>query len=263
PVAISLLFLFIISAAAPTAFYTLSLHDALPILRVLPVPVAPAIKPCLFIIFNARFTFAAAMTCPSSKPAPKNMYAPFGLYDALTFSVNRCVAFSITAVKLHTFYGNLQTHLHKIITLAAIWAKRNMHHFKPAALGFIFITVIIDVIGLGIIIPVMPALIRELTGGDLSEASQYGGWLMFVYASTQFLFAPVLGNLSDRYGRRPVLLFSLFGFSINYLLMGFAPSILWLFAGRLLAGITGASHTVAAAYIADVSEPSKRAQNFG
>src|SRR5690606_39960492 len=83
PVAISLLFLFIISAAAPTAFYTLSLHDALPILRVLPVPVAPAIKPCLFIIFNARFTFAAAMTCPSSRPAPKNMYAPFGLYDVL------------------------------------------------------------------------------------------------------------------------------------------------------------------------------------
>ena len=138
-----------------------------------------------------------------------------------------------------------------------------MHHSRQAALSFIFITVIIDVIGLGIIIPVMPALIQQLTGGDLSEASQYGGWLMFVYASTQFLFAPVLGNLSDRYGRRPVLLIALFGFSINYLFMGFAPGIGWLFAGRLLAGITGASHTVAAAYIADVSEPSKRAQNFG
>lgn len=131
------------------------------------------------------------------------------------------------------------------------------------ALFFIVVTVIIDVVGLGIIIPVMPTLIQELTGGTLSDASTYGGWLMFAYASTQFFFASVLGNLSDRFGRRPVLLISLLGFCVNYALMGFAPSIAWLFAGRLVAGVTGASHTVAAAYIADVSAPDKRAQNFG
>src|SRR5690606_16623904 len=131
------------------------------------------------------------------------------------------------------------------------------------ALFFIVITVVIDVIGLGIIIPVMPTLIQELTGGTLSEASTYGGWFMFAYASNQFFFASVLGNLSDRVGRRPVLLLSLLGFCVNYALMGLAPSVAWLFAGRLVAGITGASHTVAAAYIADVSPPERRAQNFG
>jgi len=134
---------------------------------------------------------------------------------------------------------------------------------KKSALLFIFITVVIDVIGLGIIIPVTPSLIQELTGGTISDASEYGGWLMFSYASTQFFFASVLGNLSDRFGRRPVLLLSLLGFAVNYLLIGLAPSILWLFVGRLIAGVTGASHTVAAAYIADVSPPDKRAQNFG
>lgn len=139
-----------------------------------------------------------------------------------------------------------------------------MSHVKHrSALLFIFITVVIDVIGLGIIIPVTPTLIQELTGGTISDASKYGGWLMFSYATTQFFFASVLGNLSDRFGRRPVLLISLLGFSINYALMGLAPTILWLFFGRLVAGITGASHTVAAAYIADVSPTHKRAQNFG
>jgi len=86
---------------------------------------------------------------------------------------------------------------------------------------------------------------------------------MFCYAFTQFIFASILGNLSDCYGRRPILLSSLLGFCINYILMGFAPSILWLFMGRLIAGVTGASHTVAAAYIADISSPEKKAQNFG
>ncbi|WP_160067050.1 TCR/Tet family MFS transporter [Sphingobacterium bovisgrunnientis] len=128
---------------------------------------------------------------------------------------------------------------------------------------FIFITVVIDSIGLGIIIPVMPKLIQELIHGDLSQASTYGGWLVFVYAFAQFFFASVLGNLSDKYGRRPILLFSLFGFCINYILTGLAPSILWLFIGRLVAGVTGASHTVAAAYIADISTPQNKAQNFG
>ncbi|HBZ38715.1 MAG TPA: tetracycline resistance MFS efflux pump [Balneola sp.] len=134
---------------------------------------------------------------------------------------------------------------------------------RKAALTFIFITVLIDVIGLGIIIPVIPSLIVELTEEGLSKAAIYGGWLMFVYAFTQFVFAPVIGGLSDRFGRRPVLLFSLLGFGIDYILIGFAPTIFWLFVARLISGITGASHTTASAYIADISEPDKRAQNFG
>ncbi len=134
---------------------------------------------------------------------------------------------------------------------------------KQAALGFIFITLLIDVTGFGIIIPVMPKLITELIHGNLSDASQYGGWLLFAYAVMQFICAPVLGNLSDKYGRRPVLLFSLFGFGLDYILQGFAPNIIWLFIGRIIAGITGGSFTTASAYIADVSTPEKRAQNFG
>ena len=134
---------------------------------------------------------------------------------------------------------------------------------RSAALGFIFVTVLIDVIGFGIIIPVMPNLIQQLTGGDMSDASRYGGWLMFTYAFMQFLFAPVLGNLSDQYGRRSVLLFSLFGFALDYLLLAWAPTIAWLFVARILSGITGASFTTATAYIADISSPEKRAQNFG
>lgn len=138
-----------------------------------------------------------------------------------------------------------------------------MSEKRPAALGFIFVTLLLDVTGLGIIVPVIPSLISELIDGDLSVASQYGGWLMFAYAGVQFLFAPVLGGLSDRFGRRPVLLASLFGFAVDYLVVAFAPSITWLFVGRIVAGITGASFTTASAYIADISTPEKRAQNFG
>jgi DHA1 family tetracycline resistance protein-like MFS transporter len=128
---------------------------------------------------------------------------------------------------------------------------------------FIFITILIDVIGLGIIIPVIPKLIQELSGQGLSEASRYGGWLMFSYAIMQFLFSPILGGLSDKFGRRPVLLISLFGLGIDYIFMAWAPSMSWLFLGRIIAGISGASFTTATAYIADISEPEKRAQNFG
>lgn len=133
---------------------------------------------------------------------------------------------------------------------------------KPALL-FIFITLLVDVIGIGIIIPVMPQLIKSLVGGSMSDASVYGGWLMFAFAIMQFLFSPIFGGLSDQFGRRPVLLISLLGFGLDYILLALAPTITWLFIGRILAGITGASFTTATAYIADVSEPEKRAQNFG
>lgn len=134
---------------------------------------------------------------------------------------------------------------------------------RKAAMGFIFITLLIDVTGLGLIIPVVPKLIQELINGSLSEASEWGGWLTFVYAIMQFLFAPVLGNLSDKYGRRPILLFALLGFGVDYIFTALAPTIWWLFIGRLFAGITGASITTASAYIADVSTNENRAQNFG
>lgn len=138
-----------------------------------------------------------------------------------------------------------------------------MRDRKSAALGFIFVTLLVDCIGLGIIIPVMPDLIKELTSGSLSEASRYGGWLTFAYASMQFFFAPILGGLSDKYGRRPVLLASLLGLGIDYIFLAMAPTLAWLFVGRLISGIFGASFTTASAYIADISEPEKRAQNFG
>lgn len=134
---------------------------------------------------------------------------------------------------------------------------------RKNALIFVFITLLIDVIGLGIIIPVVPKLISELTGKGLNEASRYGGWLMFCYAGMQFLFSPILGGLSDRYGRRPVLLFSLLGLGVNFIFHALAPTIAWLFIGRILAGIMGASFSTATAYIADISTPEKRAQNFG
>jgi len=132
-----------------------------------------------------------------------------------------------------------------------------MFGHRKAALGFIFVTLLIDVIGFGIIIPVMPKLIQELTEGTLAQASSYGGWLLFAYAFMQFICAPIVGNLSDQFGRRPILLASL------YLFMAFAPTLAWLFLGRVVAGVMGASFTTASAYIADVSTPEKRAQNFG
>jgi len=134
---------------------------------------------------------------------------------------------------------------------------------KQAALGFIFATLLIDVMGLGIIIPVLPKLIENLIHGDISQASSYAGWLTAAYAGMQFLFAPMIGNLSDKFGRRPVLLCSLLGFGVDYLFSAFAPTIGWLFVGRIIAGVTGASFTTASAYIADISEPEKRAANFG
>jgi DHA1 family tetracycline resistance protein-like MFS transporter len=131
------------------------------------------------------------------------------------------------------------------------------------ALVFIFITMLVDTIGLGIIIPVTPKLITELTGEGMSEAARWGGWLFFVYALMQFFCAPAIGNLSDRFGRRPVLIASLAMLGVDYLITALAPTIFWLFVARLLSGIAGAAYPTANAYIADVSPPEKRAANFG
>lgn len=131
------------------------------------------------------------------------------------------------------------------------------------AIVFVVITVLVDVMGFGLIVPVLPRLLVELTGKPVSDAAVDGGWLAFAYAATQFLFAPILGNLSDRFGRRPVLLAAIAAFGVDYVVMGLAPTVGWLFAGRLIAGVCGASFTPAYAYVADVSPPGRRAQNFG
>lgn len=131
------------------------------------------------------------------------------------------------------------------------------------SLLFVFAVVLIDMLGFGIIMPVLPALIVELTGDSIAQAAIDAGWLAFVYAAMQFLFGPIVGNLSDRFGRRPVLLACLLAYAVNYAIMGLAPTLIWLFVGRIIAGITGASFSVAYAYIADISPPEKRAQNFG
>jgi len=134
---------------------------------------------------------------------------------------------------------------------------------KRSSFIFIFVTVMVDMIGLGIIAPVLPTLIEELTGETISTASAYGGLLMVSYALMQFVFAPILGELSDKFGRRPILLISLFGLSLDYLLHAIAPAFGWLLLGRILAGICGASFTTANAYVADISSHEDKAKNFG
>lgn len=134
---------------------------------------------------------------------------------------------------------------------------------RPAALVFILVTVLIDVLAFGIIIPVLPKLVEEFLGGDTPRAAEIYGLFGIAWALMQFLFAPVLGALSDRYGRRPVILLSCLGLGLDYVLMALAPSLLWLFVGRVISGITAASFTTAGAYIADVTPPERRAGAFG
>lgn len=131
------------------------------------------------------------------------------------------------------------------------------------AITFIFITVLIDMIGFGLIIPVMPSLLRELTGLEANESVLLGMMLIIAYSGMQFVCAPIVGALSDRFGRKPVLLAALAGFTIDYLIMGFAPVFWLLLAGRLLAGLFGASYATANAFIADITPPEKRAGRFG
>lgn len=131
------------------------------------------------------------------------------------------------------------------------------------AVIFVFVTVFIDMVGFGLIMPVLPRLIEDVSGTDLAGASLWGGWLFFAYGGMQFLFGPAIGNLSDAYGRRPVLLVSVFGLFVDYLLTAFAPNMVWLFVGRIFAGICGASYTTANAYLADITKPEERAKVFG
>jgi len=138
-----------------------------------------------------------------------------------------------------------------------------MHSNRQPGILFILVTALIDSISIGIIIPVFPKLIMSMEQCDEGRAAVIGGWLMFWFAIMQFVMSPVLGSLSDRFGRRPVLLLSLFGFGIDFLLLAFAPNLSWLFVGRILAGIMGASYTTAAAYIADISTDTNRSKHFG
>ncbi|KAB2664561.1 TCR/Tet family MFS transporter [Brucella tritici] len=135
--------------------------------------------------------------------------------------------------------------------------------FVRRGLLLVFMTLFLDIIGIAIIMPVLPTFLEELTGADISTAAVDGGWLLLVYAGMQFLFAPMIGNLSDRFGRRPVLLASIFTFALDNLICALAVSYWMLFVGRVLAGISGASFATASAYIADVSDDSNRARNFG
>jgi DHA1 family tetracycline resistance protein-like MFS transporter len=130
-------------------------------------------------------------------------------------------------------------------------------------LALVFVTLLLDITGIGIIMPVLPAYLSELSGVGVSEAAIEGGWLFFVYAAMQFFFAPLVGNLSDRLGRRPILLASVLTFSIDNLICAVAWSYPMLFIGRVLAGISGASYTTSSAFIADVSTDENRAKNFG
>jgi len=134
---------------------------------------------------------------------------------------------------------------------------------QGSATIFIIATILIDAIGFGIVIPVLPRLVMEVGGLDLAQATWMGGWLSVVYAGMQFLCGPLAGNLGDRFGRRPILLLSLAGLSADYLIMGFAPSLVWLFAGRLMAGVFGASFSPASAALADITPPELRAKRFG
>jgi MFS transporter, DHA1 family, tetracycline resistance protein len=131
------------------------------------------------------------------------------------------------------------------------------------AFTFVWITVLLDMVGLGLIMPILPSILRELTGTDVAHASIYGGWLFFAYAVMQFFCAPVIGGLSDAFGRRPVLLLAVLGLGVDYALTALSPTIVWLFVGRIIAGIFGASYATANAYIADVTPPEERGRAFG
>ena len=134
---------------------------------------------------------------------------------------------------------------------------------RKAALTFIFVMVVLDVMALGIIIPVLPKLVESMSGGNTARAAEIYGIFGTAWGLMQFVFSPILGALSDAYGRRPILLFSTLGLGLDYILMAVAPDLVWLFIGRLISGVTAASFSTANAYIADVTPPENRAGAFG
>src|SRR5215472_9736206 len=134
---------------------------------------------------------------------------------------------------------------------------------RQAAVIFILVTVLLDILAMGLIIPVLPKLILDFLGGKMTDASDWNGWFALVFALGQFFFSPVLGVLSDRFGRRPVILLSNLGLGLDYVVMALAPTIGWLFLGRVLSGICSSSMPTATAYISDVTPPEKRAKAFG
>jgi DHA1 family tetracycline resistance protein-like MFS transporter len=138
-----------------------------------------------------------------------------------------------------------------------------MRPVSKHAVTFVIITVFLDMVGFGMIMPVLPQLIEDVGHMTLAEATVIGGWMYFAFAFTQFLFSPLMGNLSDRYGRRPLLLLAVFGLGIDYIFSALAPTLLWLFVGRAIAGLCGSSYVIANAYIADVTAPEDRAKAFG
>ncbi len=131
------------------------------------------------------------------------------------------------------------------------------------AITFVIITVFLDMVGIGLIFPVLPQIVETVGNTDLANATLISGWLFFSYVGMQFIFGPLIGNLSDTYGRRPLLLISVFGLAVDYLLTAFAPNLWWLFVGRIFAGLCGASYTTANAYLADITVPQDRAKTFG
>lgn len=131
------------------------------------------------------------------------------------------------------------------------------------AVTFVFITVFLDMVGFGLIMPVLPGLIEQVGNVSLGDAALIGGWMFAAFSITQFAFSPLMGNLSDRYGRRPLLLLAVFGLGVDYLFHAYAPSIFWLFVGRAIAGLCGSSYVIANAYIADVTAPEERGKAFG
>jgi MFS transporter, DHA1 family, tetracycline resistance protein len=155
----------------------------------------------------------------------------------------------------------------KILAVAARCNLVQTSGMTPApskhAITFVFITVFLDMVGFGLIMPVLPALIQDVGHMDIARAALIGGWLFFAFSVTQFLFGPTMGNLSDAFGRRPLLLLAVFGLFVDYLLMSFAPNLFWLFVGRAFAGFCGASYVIANAYIADVTAPEERGKAFG
>ncbi len=131
------------------------------------------------------------------------------------------------------------------------------------AVTFVLITVFLDMVGFGLILPVLPALITEVGHMNLADAAYIGGWMFAAFSLAQFAFSPLMGNLSDRYGRRPLLLLAILGLGLDYLFSALAPSLFWLFVGRIIAGLCGSSYVIANAYIADVTAPEDRARAFG